>query len=92
MTIIKPKELSAIQIYKRKQSESFRRSLTTYFFETEKEEVTEEDTICIPKDFLLEICLMEKLPPCFFLFNNNIEIDPTLIYNEHQTDILIREA
>ena len=74
---------------KRIMSRNFREKIIVAFL---PDGALETERIVLPTDFLVEICLLADLPPCYFLTDNNMEINPDLIHNEDVTDIVIREA
>lgn len=67
------------RVEKRLLSKNFRQSLIESFLSNEI--IHTYDTILIPTEMLKEICLEELLPPCFFLFENNVNISDELLYS-----------
>lgn len=76
-----------IEGYKRRFSKAFRISLIDLFIQ---QEINDSELIVIPTDLLKELCIEADLPPCYLLFENNVESDSTLIHNDDITDIRIR--
>ena len=78
---------SMIEGYKRKSSRAFRNSLIDIFIQ---QEINDSELIVIPTDLLKELCVVADMPPCYLLFENNVEADSSLIHNDDVTDIRIR--
>ena len=78
---------SAITGEKRILSRTFRETIITQFI---KGEVKKENLIIIPTDLLQEMCLFVDVPPCYLMFENNMESSSSLNHNDKITDIVIR--
>lgn len=75
---------------KRLFSRNFRKSVIENMFD--EPFPTDDQVIIMPTDFLIEFCQLEDRPPCFFLFENNMQINPLLKHNDETTEFIVRKA